>query len=45
MDSVVLCLTLRQRARFLRATFGGTEDIIEKGMVRLGKGLREFFQN
>jgi aromatic amino acid aminotransferase I len=41
----VLCLTLLQRTRFLRATFGGTEDIIEKGMIRLGKGLREFFQN
>ncbi|KAG1738366.1 pyridoxal phosphate-dependent transferase [Suillus paluster] len=36
---------LRDRTRFLRATFGGTEEIIEKGMIRLGKGLREFFQD
>ncbi|KAG1779075.1 pyridoxal phosphate-dependent transferase [Suillus placidus] len=36
---------LSDRTRFLRATFGGTEDIIEKGMIRLGKGLREFFQD
>ncbi|KAG2145364.1 pyridoxal phosphate-dependent transferase [Suillus bovinus] len=36
---------LSDRCRFLRATFGGTEDIIEKGMIRLGKGLREFFQD
>jgi aromatic amino acid aminotransferase I len=36
---------LSDRTRFLRATFGGTEDIIEKGMIRLGQGLREFFQN
>ncbi|KAG1835304.1 pyridoxal phosphate-dependent transferase [Suillus variegatus] len=35
---------LGDRTRFLRATFAGTEDIIEKGMIRLGKGLREFFQ-
>lgn len=36
---------LSDRTRFLRATFAGTEDTIEKGMIRLGKGLREFFQN
>ncbi|KAG2126723.1 pyridoxal phosphate-dependent transferase [Suillus cothurnatus] len=44
-DVIILCLTPQQRTRFLRATFGGTEDIIEKGMIRLGQGLREFFQN
>ncbi|OAX35057.1 PLP-dependent transferase [Rhizopogon vinicolor AM-OR11-026] len=38
-------LPLRDRCRFLRATFGGTEDIIEKGMIRLAKGLQEFFQD
>ncbi|KAG1843799.1 pyridoxal phosphate-dependent transferase [Suillus subalutaceus] len=36
---------LSDRNRFLRATFAGTEDIIEKGMIRLGNGLREFFQD
>ncbi|KIJ69099.1 hypothetical protein HYDPIDRAFT_80783 [Hydnomerulius pinastri MD-312] len=35
---------LLDRIRFLRATFAGTEDTIEKGMTRLGKGLKEFFQ-
>ncbi|OJA13379.1 hypothetical protein AZE42_07052 [Rhizopogon vesiculosus] len=38
-------LPLRDRCRFLRATFGGTEEIIEKGMIRLAKGLQEFFQD
>ncbi|KAG1821073.1 L-tyrosine:2-oxoglutarate aminotransferase [Suillus subaureus] len=36
---------LSDRSRFLRAAFAGTEDIMEKGMIRLGQGLREFFQN
>ncbi|KAH7921371.1 PLP-dependent transferase [Leucogyrophana mollusca] len=34
---------IRDRTRFYRATFAGTEETIEKGMTRLGRALREFF--
>ncbi|KAH7889596.1 pyridoxal phosphate-dependent transferase [Phlebopus sp. FC_14] len=37
-------LSFLSRVRFMRATFAGTEDTIEKGMTRLGRALTEFFQ-
>ncbi|KAH7911421.1 pyridoxal phosphate-dependent transferase [Hygrophoropsis aurantiaca] len=35
---------IRDRTKFFRATFAGTEENIEKGMVRFGRTLKDFFE-
>jgi hypothetical protein len=34
---------LTQRLNFFRATFGGTEEMIETGIIRFSRVIKDFF--